>query len=491
MLGSTKLCIACAEKIRLEAKLCRYCGTIQNDERFLDFFKIDEVQTSQIAFSEASQVNLEPEVSSSPDLSNLTATCPDNHPVDPTWKFCDECGLEISPAVAPVEEDDVEPLEFQPSPQPLELLSEYDLREPSADLTEEVDWNQRPEAMETELHLAQRADPLWKKRRKPILITAAVSFALVPAITLGLWQLQEKPLDSSLAIPIGTPSNQPSSLAPSEQNANSEPVTTQEDYPELPLSAPPSSEEAPKEKEPSTNDDTVQSEAPSSSEEETSDSGDSGDSTEVVDSPSFTDDETETAYLPPGWSSFPGQFELVSGHDYFFTREYVSASELRDEMRVGSHPLGIGFCERSTNPGLGSYSSYFAGLTRNETYATCSNGRGTTFVFITDEAWIASHWKDLAFDNYQAHWFVGRPLCSARALAVAVLKEEGTPPYIKRGVPHYETDLWPVALALPNWKYIEINGQEQGFKEEVRSCNGDCKEDVLGDRIPDNLCSWR
>ena len=35
-MAKTKSCIACAEQISADAKLCKHCKTMQNDERFLD-----------------------------------------------------------------------------------------------------------------------------------------------------------------------------------------------------------------------------------------------------------------------------------------------------------------------------------------------------------------------------------------------------------------------------------------------------------------------
>lgn len=41
---NTKICVACAEEIKLDAKLCRFCQTLQNDSRFAEARDQEEVE---------------------------------------------------------------------------------------------------------------------------------------------------------------------------------------------------------------------------------------------------------------------------------------------------------------------------------------------------------------------------------------------------------------------------------------------------------------
>lgn len=44
-----KECVACAEEIKVNAKLCRHCGTLQNDERFGEHEgNVDSVQAHHV-----------------------------------------------------------------------------------------------------------------------------------------------------------------------------------------------------------------------------------------------------------------------------------------------------------------------------------------------------------------------------------------------------------------------------------------------------------
>lgn len=211
---------------------------------------------------------------------------------------------------------------------------------------------------------------------------------------------------------------------------------------------------------------------------------------------------TDGLFLPQGWKSFPGatnpiesaiSFTGYNNWDSHFYFDASSANRLRESVTVGKNKNGVGFCEPGEYPSLGKYSKQFADLERGKDFATCVNGKGTIFVFVTNAGWLMDMVKpgnpggpSLNGLPGRMHWVLGRPLCSSTSFAMLVLEDEGTPAFV--GEDFFDTDLWPATIALPNWKYFKIAGWTSPTYI-VTSCNGgDCFEDIFGDDTPMDIC---
>jgi hypothetical protein len=196
-----------------------------------------------------------------------------------------------------------------------------------------------------------------------------------------------------------------------------------------------------------------------------------------------------TAYLPPGFDSFP-EYPFNTPSWRFFSindgYEISTAASFRGDMDIGKHPEGMGFCEPGSAPSLGSQAAFFSGVAGTPGLATCSNPRGTVFVFITDIQWLKKKMPQPESFVRDMSWIFGRAASSELVLegshhfnqngwAVAVLESVGTPIFTGETFPL--GDLWPVAVALPNWMVIT---QWPGVRTKVTSCAGS----------PQKSCAW-
>lgn len=96
-----KQCIACAEDIRSEAALCRFCGTRQDDASFITAMSPTTPKVSKGGASAPPTKHAETETS--PDENKrrssswqMDFTCPDCLTLQSkSWNYCDNCGSEV------------------------------------------------------------------------------------------------------------------------------------------------------------------------------------------------------------------------------------------------------------------------------------------------------------------------------------------------------------------------------------------------------------
>jgi hypothetical protein len=458
-----EICAKCAELVASDWAFCENCGLEilrdqGNDEHLPEVqsqeepAELDEIgQLGGIAATKSLEAVDEPQLAT-PELS--CTEC--NSRVESSWVYCEECGHQLGVDVSvpvPVPEPESVPV---PEPEPESVPVPVPEPSVSAVGASEESQEQKVNKVPFESTAANNdVAPGPKVRRKIIVasVTSAAAVVLVGSImvtaSVAPQGLEETATELGTSINVGQPvaEEQDGGNPEDDLGSTTEPEPEPEPVPEAEESA-------------------------------------SAEQDEAVPTPTQNVQAAvkrpTTAYLPPGFDSFPGEFFRIANGGFSLQNGYPinTASSFRMDMDIGKHPDGIGFCEPGSAPSLGSQAAFFSGVAGTPGLATCSNPRGTVFVFITDMQWLKKKIPQPVVYMREMSWIFGRPISSLgldagdpylnqNGWAVAVLENVGTP--IFAADPLVLGDLWPVAIALPNWVIIT---QGPVFQRGMVSCPG-------------------